>query len=137
MPPELTIGGGAPDKGERHASWCVTEVLDLAKSYGETTTRTITSGTAGMVAVECVLREVVTPYVWGGETPGVGFDCSGPVMLLDRPGGKMTCQAHCAGPPVILAITRFLGGVRGDLGSACSASTRSWRRGLPGSRPWR
>ena len=26
------------------------------------------------------LSQIGTPYVWGGETPGVGFDCSGLVQ---------------------------------------------------------
>lgn len=29
------------------------------------------------VALEAALSQIGVPYVWGGETPGVGFDCSG------------------------------------------------------------
>jgi cell wall-associated NlpC family hydrolase len=32
------------------------------------------------VAVSWALSQIGTPYVWGGETPGVGFDCSGLVQ---------------------------------------------------------
>ena len=38
-----------------------------------------TSGAAA-VAVEFALSQIGTPYRWGGETPGVGFDCSGLVQ---------------------------------------------------------
>ena len=34
----------------------------------------------GAVAAEWALAQIGTPYVWGGETPGVGFDCSGLVQ---------------------------------------------------------
>ena len=35
---------------------------------------------AGAVALSSALSQIGTPYVWGGETPGVGFDCSGLVQ---------------------------------------------------------
>jgi cell wall-associated NlpC family hydrolase len=35
---------------------------------------------AAAVAVEYALAQIGTPYRWGGETPGVGFDCSGLVQ---------------------------------------------------------
>lgn len=34
----------------------------------------------GMAALHAAIREIGVPYVWGGETPGVGFDCSGLVQ---------------------------------------------------------
>jgi hypothetical protein len=56
-----------------HSDTYVSEVLDLANSYGQTEAQTVAAGTAGGIAVDWALAQVGTPYVWGGETPGVGF----------------------------------------------------------------
>jgi hypothetical protein len=68
-----------------HSPSYVQQVLSLAQSYagdigeGGAVDASATSG-AGATAVEWALAQIGTPYVWGGETPGVGFDCSGLVQ---------------------------------------------------------
>jgi cell wall-associated NlpC family hydrolase len=66
-----------------HSASYVQEVLSLAQSYGGlaviATAADVTTG-AGVVAVQWALAQIGTPYIWGGETPGVGFDCSGLVQ---------------------------------------------------------
>jgi cell wall-associated NlpC family hydrolase len=83
--------GGADLSGAvydyNHSSSYVAQVLALAQSYaaastgssGGTPTLTAAAG-AGALAVSWALSQIGTPYVWGGETPGVGFDCSGLVQ---------------------------------------------------------
>ena len=39
-----------------------------------------TGGGAGMAAVQAAVSQLGVPYVFGGEQPGVGFDCSGLVQ---------------------------------------------------------
>lgn len=38
------------------------------------------SGGGGATAVQAAESQLGVPYVWGGDTPGVGFDCSGLTM---------------------------------------------------------
>jgi cell wall-associated NlpC family hydrolase len=86
-----------------HSRRYVAEVLALARSYAGTTgAGTTGAGTvpAGVslgsgapptgrasVAVAWALAQLGTPSVWGGATPGVGFDCSGLVQAAERVAG--------------------------------------------------
>jgi hypothetical protein len=68
-----------------HSAAYVAQVLALAQTYAATPTGvgTVVAATgtgAGAAAVSWALSQIGTPYVWGGETPGVGFDCSGLVQ---------------------------------------------------------
>ena len=65
-----------------HSAAYVQQVLALAQSYGGLTAVVVDASapTAGAAALQWALAQIGTPYVWGGETPGVGFDCSGLVQ---------------------------------------------------------
>jgi len=84
--------GGANVSGAiyayNHSSSYVAQVLALAQSYGGTSTSLVPTGSsAGEVAAQWAMQQIGTPYVWGGETPGVGFDCSGLVQAAYRAAG--------------------------------------------------
>jgi cell wall-associated NlpC family hydrolase len=65
-----------------HAASYVQQVIALAQSYGGVGPTAVAASvsTAGAVALQWALTQIGTPYVWGGETPGVAFDCSGLVQ---------------------------------------------------------
>ena len=72
-----------------HSASYVAQVLALSQSFAGSSSGSPTGmpADAGAVAVEWALSQIGTPYVWGGETPGVGFDCSGLVQAAYRVAG--------------------------------------------------
>jgi cell wall-associated NlpC family hydrolase len=57
-----------------HSDSYANQVLALARSYIQP------AATGSTAAVNLAMSQLGVPYVWGGETPGVGFDCSGLVQ---------------------------------------------------------
>jgi cell wall-associated NlpC family hydrolase len=76
--------GGADLSGAvfayNHSQAYVAEVLSDAASYEAAATGSTAPNRAAAEAVSYAFAQIGTPYVWGGETPGVGFDCSGLVQ---------------------------------------------------------
>jgi cell wall-associated NlpC family hydrolase len=57
------------------------EVTEAIQQASQTITIAEVGSTAqGLAAVQNAEHEIGVPYVWGGETPGSGFDCSGLVQ---------------------------------------------------------
>jgi len=77
-------GGGNPQTlsqalfAYNHAHWYVAQVEALASSYQLQTTGA--GSRPESVALAVARTQMGVPYVWGGETPGIGFDCSGLVQ---------------------------------------------------------
>lgn len=102
-------GAGRPDRlGEaiyqyNHSAAYVAHVLAVAATYGYGAPL---AGRSGALAVEYALSQVGTPYMWGGESPGVGFDCSGLAQAAYAAAGvpipRVAQEQFYAGPPVPL-----------------------------------
>ncbi|HEY1466334.1 MAG TPA: C40 family peptidase, partial [Acidimicrobiales bacterium] len=58
-----------------HDQSYVAKVLSYAAAYGAP--EPTSTSQAAATAISYALHQIGTPYLWGGETPGVGFDCSG------------------------------------------------------------
>jgi cell wall-associated NlpC family hydrolase len=65
----------------------VDDVLDKARTYGLGSGETVADFAlpgSGEEVVRHAMTQLGVPYVWGGTTPGVGFDCSGLVQWAYR-----------------------------------------------------
>ena len=88
-----------------HSTTYVSDVLALASRYaaasGSDTTLASEVG-LGWVIVKDVEAYLGTPYVWGGENPNVGFDCSGLVQWVYAKAGlnlpRVAQDQYNAGP---------------------------------------
>jgi cell wall-associated NlpC family hydrolase len=67
-----------------HSNSYVTEVLNLAQSYGETEAQTVAAGAVGSVAVDWALAQVGTPYRWGAQRPGSPSTAAASLRLPTR-----------------------------------------------------
>jgi cell wall-associated NlpC family hydrolase len=87
----------------------VGEVITKAAAYGLDSQSPVAielvTGSADAV-VAAAMTQLDVPYVWGGETPGVGFDCSGLVQWSYSQAGiavpRTTQQQVLIGMPVSL-----------------------------------
>jgi cell wall-associated NlpC family hydrolase len=87
-----------------HSTAYVDAVLTLAATYEQAGGPTSAATGAAAIAVRWALAQVGTPYLWGGETPGVGFDCSGLVQAAYAAAGvalpRVAQDQFDAGPTV-------------------------------------
>ena len=75
---EETAITAASAVGGQTAANQVTEAIQQAAQ--SVTLVNVGSSAQGLAAVRAAESQTGVPYVWGGETPGVGFDCSGLVQ---------------------------------------------------------
>ncbi|MGH9055220.1 MAG: C40 family peptidase [Acidimicrobiales bacterium] len=90
-----------------HDSGYVERVVSLAATLGAAGSAP-PAGPAGTAAVKWALSQIGTPYRWGGEDPGVGFDCSGLAQAAFRAAGvtlPRVAQAQFDAGPILPAGT--------------------------------
>jgi hypothetical protein len=121
-------GGGTPGLlnaaifAYNHSDAYVALVLAYASAYeqGSGTTFELTSASGptrgialGSVVVADAEAYLGTPYVWGGERPGVGFDCSGLVQWVYAEAGitlpRVAQDQYDAGPHLPAGATLYPG----------------------------
>ena len=108
-----------------HSDVYVHDVMTKASAYGlgsgSPVTNALVTGSPDSV-IAAAMTQLGVPYVWGGETPGVGFDCSGLVQWAYAEVGvalpRTTQQQLLVGVPVSLDALRpadliFTRGVEG------------------------
>ena len=96
-----------------HSDSYVHQVLEIAQSYTGAQAQLVSTATAGGTAVDWALAQVGTPYIWGGEDPGVGFDCSGLVQAAYHVAGidlPRTAQTQYDTTPALPADAALLPG---------------------------
>jgi cell wall-associated NlpC family hydrolase len=104
-------GLGASLFDYNHSEAYVAQVLAVANSYGRTQGQDRTD--LAWQAIGYALSQVGTPYRWGGEAPGVGFDCSGLVQAAWASAGvalPRVAQAQYEAGPLVLPADRLLPG---------------------------
>jgi cell wall-associated NlpC family hydrolase len=85
-----------------HSKAYVAEVLSYAAAYAAPAPASAAPTPAAGEAVSYALAQIGTPYRWGGETPGVGFDCSGLTQVAWAAAGiaiPRTSEAQWSGLP--------------------------------------
>ena len=85
-----------------HSQAYVAEVLSYAAAYAAPAPAATAPSPAAAEAVSYALAQIGTPYRWGGETPGVGFDCSGLTQAAWAAAGialPRTSEAQWSGLP--------------------------------------
>ena len=96
-----------------HSQAYVSQVLNLAETYIQPPAHTVSAVPVRTTAAEWAIAQIGTPYIWGGESPGVGFDCSGLVQAAYKVAGialpRVAQDQFDAGPHLAPGTARLPG----------------------------